>query len=100
MNGPHDQEGPKRRSYKISQAGEDVEKAPGNHEVSFRDRQKGFSHEGAKEQGGDTENSNKKTNFPLFGSEAQKIDWNGRDKKTEHQWKYKLGKKAEEKITI
>jgi hypothetical protein len=70
MNNPHDQEGPERRGYKIGQAGEYVEKRPSDHEVSFRDSQKSFPYEGTKDQGGDAENSNKKTNLPLFGSES------------------------------
>jgi hypothetical protein len=96
MNGPHDQEGPERRGYKIGQAGEGVEKRPRDHEVSFGDSQKSFSHEGTKDQGGDTENSNKKTDLSLFGSESQEINWNGRDKKAEDRGESKLGEETEE----
>jgi len=70
MNGPYDQKGPERRGYKIGQAGKNVEKTPGNHEVSFGDGRESLPYEGAEDQGGDTENSNKKTNLSLLGSES------------------------------
>jgi len=99
MDAPYDQKRPERGRYEIGKAGKDVEKGPGDHELSFRDGQESFPYEGTEDQWGDAENPDKKTNLPLFGSESHKIDRNGWDQNAEYRWESKLGKEIEEEVT-
>ena len=99
MDGPHDQKRPERGGYEIGEAGKDVEKGPGDHEISFRDGQKSFPYEGTENQWRDAENPDKKTNLPLFGPESQKIDRNSWDQNAEYRRESKLGEETEAEIT-